>query len=278
VLLLSLSLFVTGLVATVALLAPVVGRLASPDSWRGWLRTAPSNALAPSKTHVLAAFTPLDLGPDPVQWPSERPWPASRIAEPEWPSKSWNDDHFGTHWRKTAAHAAEVAATEAAKPARAPTPKGRQVKQEVARVPQQVARVPQQVAEWFGDDAARRELVEDANEKLDRGEQLARQAASAAAQVAKKAAAAAPRVAQVSKKGAAVANRVEAAAKKAQVAAEGAVKAAGVAKATLAGDPPSREEIRALVDEFGLAGAVKQIMDKTGWDFRTAAQHLAQHR
>ena len=37
----------------------------------------------------------------------------------------------------------------------------------------------------------------------------------------------------------------------------------------------SQAEIAALVRDLGLAGAVEEIRDRTGWDFKTAAQFLA---
>lgn len=50
---------------------------------------------------ITRAFTPLDLGVDPVRWPSERPWVlAANLPVPTWPSRSWNDEHFGKQWEK----------------------------------------------------------------------------------------------------------------------------------------------------------------------------------
>ena len=41
---------------------------------------------------------------------------------------------------------------------------------------------------------------------------------------------------------------------------------------------PSQQEIEALVGRLGLAGAVQEIMNRTGWDFRQAAHYLAKSR
>jgi len=38
---------------------------------------------------------------------------------------------------------------------------------------------------------------------------------------------------------------------------------------------PSPEQVAQMVKQYGLAGAVEHIRDQTGWDFRTAAQYLA---
>ena len=49
---------------------------------------------------VTAGFTPLDLGPDPMKWPSASSWPiANKLPPAEWPSKGWDDEHFGRHWK-----------------------------------------------------------------------------------------------------------------------------------------------------------------------------------
>lgn len=39
---------------------------------------------------------------------------------------------------------------------------------------------------------------------------------------------------------------------------------------------PDPAEIKAMVNQMGLAGAVQHIRKQTGWDFKRAAQHLAQ--
>jgi len=46
--------------------------------------------------HV-AGFAPLDLGEDPMSWPSETDWPDTSLPEPSWPSAHWDDPHFGRH-------------------------------------------------------------------------------------------------------------------------------------------------------------------------------------
>ncbi|MBW1881602.1 MAG: hypothetical protein JRJ84_24860 [Deltaproteobacteria bacterium] len=38
---------------------------------------------------------------------------------------------------------------------------------------------------------------------------------------------------------------------------------------------PTPEQVAQMVKQYGLAGAVEHIRDETGWDFRTAAQYLA---
>ena len=51
-----------------------------------------------------------------------------------------------------------------------------------------------------------------------------------------------------------------------------------VRSAPQAGQPPSLDELQALVSELGLAGTVQEIMGQTGWDFKKAAHYLAQAR
>lgn len=90
------ALFLGGLVATVAVGGPLAAKLARPhlfrkrsprDSFNQWDRTAQQ-----------PAFTPMDLGPDPMQWPSSKEW-STDARKQEWPSKSWDDEHYGAHWR-----------------------------------------------------------------------------------------------------------------------------------------------------------------------------------
>lgn len=257
--------FVAGLVATVALGAPLVSRVASPQAWRGWRKGQPSDAVAPVKHKVIRAFQPLDLGPDPMVWPSERPWEPSRLAEAEWPSRAWNDEHFGAHWRKEGAAA----------PVRERLTDGwfegaDEAVQAGKRAVGRVKDSAQEKAKAAMDEVARAQAL---------AAQTARKAASAAQQAAKVAESKAPKaVKAAARKAEEAARKVESGAKKAQHVAEGAAEAVQMARSALDGRPPSREEIQKLVDEFGLAGAVKQIMDRTGWDFRAAAQYLSQNR
>jgi hypothetical protein len=51
---------------------------------------------------------------------------------------------------------------------------------------------------------------------------------------------------------------------------------AGAAAATREVFTPA--QLERLVASQGLAGAVQTIMAQTGWDFRKAAQYLANHR
>jgi hypothetical protein len=279
---LSLTLFVAGIAVTFLVGAPLVARFASPDSWREWQRIAPSDGTAPQKTHATTAFAPLDLGPDRTLWPSQRPWPASRIPEADWPSRSWNDEHFGTHWRKAAAAAGKVvaAAGKAVAAAGKPPAPARPAATEAAAEESWFEGAPSP-AEPEPQPAPRRRPgppLSEATEQIARAQLAAQKASSAAGGIARGAAKAAPKVAKVSKQAAQAAAKVEQGAKQAQKAADGVAAAAKAASATLAGAPPSRDEIRRLVDEFGLAGAVKEVMNRTGWDFRTAAQYLAQHK
>lgn len=57
--------------------------------------SAPRGDRAPAS--LRPGFTPLDFGPDPMLWPSQRA--DERPARPElsWPSSTWDDPHFGRH-------------------------------------------------------------------------------------------------------------------------------------------------------------------------------------
>ncbi len=191
-----LLMFFGALVPTLLVGVPLALAMSRPGS----LRAHPSRGshVPRPKVEVARAFEPLDLGPDPVHWPSERAWPTSTIRSPDWPSASWNDEHFGRAGKK---HAPPVEpAPEAAeprrgvrRPARRPTPE--LVVFETAPPPAPV-------------------LVNEIGSPVGLPNTMA----------------------------------------------------------------PDREEIERLIDELGLAGTVQRIIDRTGWDFRKAAQHLARSR
>ncbi len=90
-------LLVAGLVGTFVLGAPVAVALARPHKW---LKTTQSNARERERLDIETGFTPLDFGPDIMRWPSERAWPESDSVSLDWPSKKWDDEHFGAHWRE----------------------------------------------------------------------------------------------------------------------------------------------------------------------------------
>ena len=175
--------------------------LALAWSKRGSLRPHPSRDrhVSRAKVEVAPAFAPLDLGPDPVRWPSERAWPVSTLRTPDWPSASWNDEHFGKAAKKHASPPAEPAP---------PAPEPRRTLRRPAKRPAS-------------------ELV--AYEPV-------------------------PPPAPV------------------------LVHEIGTALGLPNLQAPDREEIEHLIQEVGLAGTVQRIIDRTGWDFRKAAQHLARTR
>lgn len=51
-------------------------------------------------------ITPLDLGPDPLMWPSASGRVTPYVEKLAWPSASWDDDAFGNHEASEAAEAA----------------------------------------------------------------------------------------------------------------------------------------------------------------------------
>jgi hypothetical protein len=52
--------------------------------------SAASRATLPATS----GFTPLELAPVPMRWPSEAPWPAAGVTLMPWPSETWTDDFF----------------------------------------------------------------------------------------------------------------------------------------------------------------------------------------
>lgn len=91
------ALMLGGLVATVAIGGPMAARMARPHLFKSAARR---DATGRERATHQPAFTPMDLGPDPMKWPSARPWGEDRATpSQEWPSKSWDDEHYGAHWR-----------------------------------------------------------------------------------------------------------------------------------------------------------------------------------
>lgn len=210
--------FFTGATLTAVFGAPIAARLAQPKRLHR-PAVAGHKHTNQAPTPVVRPFTPLDLGPDLMTWPSQTPWALSGRLEPDWPSKQWDDEHFGAHWRRQG-HAGKVAAAAAA--AESPAPPAQASKRQPA--------------------------------------QNRRQKAAAAPAAPAPAAAPWPPAPQAAKgKPAAAATP------------------AAVAKATPKG-PPSDAEIEHLIATEGLAGTVQVIMARTGWEFRDAAQYLAQLR
>jgi hypothetical protein len=179
--------FLAALVPTVLVGVPVALALARPGRL---MRRPPERTRhvprAP-RLEAARAFAPLDLGPDPVKWPSEGAWSTPTIRQPDWPSASWNDEHFGK--------AGRAARAALAVPAVQPAPV--QPHSEPQRPKRRKPLPPPPV-----------HLIEDAPPH----------------------------------------------------------------------GPPDRDEVERLIAKVGLAGTVQNIMDRTEWDFRQAAQYLAKIR
>jgi hypothetical protein len=194
---LEVLMFLAALVPTVLLGVPLALALSRPGALRP--HAARGRHVPRPRVDVARAYVPLDLGPDPVHWPSERAWPSSTSRSPDWPSASWNDEHFGKAGKKA------LLAIESARPAA-----------ELRRA----ARRPHR-----GPTTDPLVVVEPAP---------------------------VPASALVPQVGAAI----------------------GLPNV----QAPSRDEIEHLIEQLGLAGTVQRIIDRTGWDFRKAAQHLARMR
>ncbi len=113
---------VAGFVATIVIGAPMTRALAEPDE----LRARGRRPRSPHRERqvVTMGFTPLDLGEDPMRWPSERPWPPG-VQQPPWPSQTWDDEHFGSFWRGANPPPAEPEASPQAPTAEVPPPRKR---------------------------------------------------------------------------------------------------------------------------------------------------------
>lgn len=242
--------FLAAAVATAVIGTPIASTLARPASFRKTEGTSTQSKR--TRNEGVRPFEPLDLGPDPIQWPSERPWSLpSTLKSSEWPSKAWDDEHFGRVWRDGSVkeladlgfHAmasrrlndeGEVIASSAPKPKKAqpkPQPKPAQQPKQAQK---QASPAP---AKEKGQRRRQASSVDQEAERKQR-EIALEQAKTEAAffQEAPKAPAAAP---------------------------------TGV---------PDPAEIEHLISTVGLAGTVQAIMSRTGWDFREAAQYLARIR
>ncbi len=194
-----------------------------------------------------AGFTSLDLGPDPVQWPSATPWPTSKLPVPEWPSKSWDDEHFGSFWRDGAS---------VAQPSSLPEQAARQESKKLSDAKRDRKINAERDHERWVDQkdeprrAAARQVLEQRQSAREQRQQQAAHKQQRARQEEQR-----PRRQQQ--------------ARTPKPAAPTAAPADGA---------PSRDELMTLVEEVGLAGTVQQIMKRTGWEFRKAAQYLARVR
>ena len=228
---LEIALVIGGLITTVALGGPIASALARPHTFR---RPAPRETGGDRERHTpQAGFKPLDLGPDPVSWPSAREWRTSGIDQPTWPSKTWDDEHFGSHWRD-----------------------GRMV--EINDL-------------GFHAMAGRRfDSSVDQGEAVRRNEEASREryrAAKAQQREALKARRSSPKGSGVRRPTPApVAPTPSAPTPKAKPRAPSAPNPP-------ARQPPDRAEIEGLIAQVGLAGTVQAIMERTGWDFRKAAHY-----
>jgi hypothetical protein len=237
--------FVAAAIATAVIGTPIASSLARPARFRRTETAAPSTRRA--RTEVIRAFEPLDLGPDPVIWPSERPWNlASTLQIPAWPSQGWNDEHFGQHWRTNAGKERADLGFHAMA-----TRRLNEVGQVISSQPKPEARKP---------EARKPE---------------ARKAAEAKAS---------PAAAPPKEKGQRRRQR-QAEAEPAKVAPGSKAEASFFQEPPLQIPPvglpqgvPDAAEIEHLISTVGLAGTVQAIMSRTGWDFREAAQYLARIR
>lgn len=222
--------------------APIASSLAQPHTFRR--KASRDNTTNKQRVELARAFQPLDLGPDPVKWPSERPWElASALPDADWPSKAWKDDHFGRHWRDGSVKEIDDRGFHAMA--------SRHLGDSGAMVPPRPAaphaHTPRERK------AAREEAARAQTPKLPPAKSSSNQ--------------------QRKQRGEGNRANQEAARRQQKVALEQARNEAQSKRS-----PPDVAEIEHLVSTVGLAETVKTIMQRTGWDFREAAQYLAKVR
>ncbi|HHO53007.1 MAG TPA: hypothetical protein ENK18_19550 [Deltaproteobacteria bacterium] len=230
-------LVISGLVVTVTLGAPLAASLARVHEFR---RTVNPNLDSERERPVHnAAFVPLDLGPDLVPWPSQRPSSERTFRSQDWPSQAWDDTHFGSHWRDGRVIEVDDLGFHAMS--------GRRYDDSI----------DESEAVQHNEVVSRRRR----EQAIERHTQQQRSRPGAQPKQADKPRRAPPRAA---------ARRNDPP--------ERQVERVEQPRAALARQPPSRAEIEAMIVDVGLAGTVQAIMERTGWDFRKAAHYLAQIR
>jgi len=165
---------VGGFLVTSMIGAPLAALLARPQEWMDDGKEAPPNRGGP--VFVGGGFEPLDLGPDPMQWPSEIERPSTAAPLPEWPSKSWDDPHFGVHWRR-----GEVQEVAEARPKQKPTQRKSKTRK---RKPRAQRPAPQPVSEEsapeqaFFQQEARQVAAEQVSQAVEQATHAAHEAVS----------------------------------------------------------------------------------------------------
>jgi hypothetical protein len=252
-------LMLLGAGATMAAGIPIAVRLARAGFAEPLTDSGMADFGAGRDASTSAGFTPLDLGPDPVQWPSAKPWPTSKLPVPEWPSKSWDDEHFGRHWRE---------GTSVAQPSSPAEQAARQASMDAS----DASRAQKQARSR---DADRRAEQEEAQRRIAARQALEQRQAARAQQDAR------AKQAQQQSRPQPKATPKPKPKPKLQVAQpkpRPQAQRKQAAKPAAPDGAPGRDELMQLVDTVGLAGTVQEIMKRTGWDFRKAAQYLARVR
>ena len=238
---------------------PLAVRFARPKVWgRSQIGELP---LLTDFGRANPSFTPLDLGPDPVLWPSQKPWKVTARKELPWPSQTWDDPHFGRQWRTDMTGAAADEAYERQLAAR----RARSAERRQAVADEKQHRAKQVLAKRASE---KRDLQpEETNQQ--RARQEMRQIRERAAQMKSEMST------RVGEEAAKLKKKAKAEAKRA--AQKTAQQVAPELTGAMAKVPPPAE-LERLVANVGLAGTVQEIMKRTGWDFKTAAQYLAKAR
>jgi hypothetical protein len=260
-------LLIAGLAGTLGVGLPLASSLATPHRWRSiWSSDRPARQER-ERVDVTPAYKPLDLGPDPTRWPSERAWPTTTtLREPQWPSRSWNDEHFGSHWRNSTADHVQDRGFHAMASRRPGAPTSEVATP--ARPPPRPATAQSQRAQaaedsWFDTDpSSALETPEETRRRA--SEQRRKQQQAAAGQEKRR---------QQQQQPARPQQQRAKPQPKPQVATIPDPRAR-----SRAAEPPERADLERLIETVGLAGTVQAIMDRTGWEFREAAHYLAKIR
>ena len=231
------ALVIGGLVTTLAIGAPIASSMVRPHMFRRPARrdAFDSRDRAPHTT----VFEPLDLGEDPMEWPSQRGWASSEGRGLRWPSQGWDDEHFGSHWRDgTMVEVSDLGFHAMAQRRYDASVGDEEVvkRNEAAALRRQ--RAPAQ-GRTLAQDRGPRAANAHAGQRTPSGVRRPRTESAPA-----------PRSPKPQEKPETLPVR----------------------------QAPSPAELEAAIAKVGLAGTVQLIMERTGWDFRKAAHYLARMR
>lgn len=199
--------------------------------WRAYAKL--DTRAVPRSYDAPPAFTPLEMDPFRLRWPSEIQRVTTNIPDPPWPSETWDDEYFGAEARRDVQKMKDMAA-------RIDQTRQEQKEKELKRLENERQRRAQRAAEQKAQqEASEEQFFKKTKRESSRDRELVQYEER--------------RQPERSQPGQTRRNEPR----------------------PQADNLPDPQDIARMVRNVGLAGAVDELRGQTGWDFRTAAQHLA---